>query len=168
MVQCLTVDYPIAISSTNNQSLLDSVEEAKDCWKENFLGLILDSQLQHQDLSCLPSFIVDNLFEHGAVCYLSKWQFKVSKLSFLQGGYAVNRHNFIRFLCIAVIPFICQHLIMGVNGYGWTWQVPTTLTTYWCFSSNRVFALFQGCRFTMLPCCGWWKISGPCSKRVSR
>ncbi len=43
----------------------------------------------------------------------------ISKLSFLEVGYAVNRHNFIRFLCIAVIPFIHHH-----HGYGcyWLWM----------------------------------------------
>ena len=66
----------------------------------------------------------------------------ISKLFSLEVGYAVNRHNFIRFLCIAVIHFIRQHLVMGVIGYEWTWQVPTTLATYWRFPSNKALALF--------------------------
>ena len=43
----------------------------------------------------------------------------ISKLSFLEAGYAVNCHNFIRFLCIAVIPFIHQHHIVGRC---WLWM----------------------------------------------
>ena len=35
--------------------------------------------------------------------------------------------------------------------YGWLWQVPTKLTTCWCFSSNKAFALSPGCKSTM--CC---------------
>ena len=66
----------------------------------------------------------------------------ILKLSFLEAGYTFTHHNFIRFLCIVVILFIRQHLVMGVIGYGWTWQVPTTLATYWRFPSNTAFALF--------------------------
>ena len=43
----------------------------------------------------------------------------ISKLSFLEAGYAGNRHNFIRYLCMAVIPFIRLH-----HGYWryWLWM----------------------------------------------
>ena len=51
--------------------------------------------------------------------YCAISQHDVSKLSFLEVGYAVNRHNYIRFLRIAIIPFIRQH---HGNGRYWLWM----------------------------------------------
>ena len=66
----------------------------------------------------------------------------ISKLSFLEVGYAVNHYNYIRFLCIAIIPFIRQH---HGNGHYWLWidlesahYANKTLTVLWqqgtCFA----------------------------------
>ena len=42
-------------------------------------GLFLDSPLQRRDWSCLPSSVIDSLFEpgDGALHHLSMWHFKV-------------------------------------------------------------------------------------------
>ena len=142
MVQCLTIDCPIAISSANSQLLFDSVEEAKDCWKRNLPGFFLDSRLQHQDWSSLPSFIEDNLFEHGhsTLCHLPKWHFKVV----LFGGRWCSQSPQLQSDFFELLSSLSSIRIMAMRviGYGWTWQVPTTLRTYWCFSSNRAFTSF--------------------------
>ncbi len=54
------------------------------------------------------------VMEHCAIS-----QYGVSKLSFLEVGYEVNHHNDIRFLPIAIIPFIHQH---RGNGCYWLWM----------------------------------------------
>ena len=46
-------------------------------------------------------------------------QHGISKLFFSEAGYAVNHHNYIRFLCIAIIPLIRQH---HSNGHYWLWM----------------------------------------------
>ena len=97
------------------QLLLDCIEEVKDCRKENLLGLFLDSPLQHWDWSCLPSCVTIS----AVVEYCAISQSGISKLSFLETGYTVNHYNYIRFICIAIIPLICQHL---GNGYYWLWM----------------------------------------------
>ena len=60
-------------------------------------------------------------------------------------------------------------MAIDVIGYEWTWQVPTMLTTCRYFYSNKAFALFPRMQIHHVsPCSGRWKISGPCSKRLSR
>ena len=88
----------------------------------------------------------------------------ISKLSFLVAGYALNRHNYIRFLHTAVIPFIRQ---LHSNERYWTWQLPTMPITYWLSSGNKAFALSPRMQINhaLLRFSGS-KISGPCSKRL--
>ena len=43
----------------------------------------------------------------------------ISNLSFLEAGYAVNYHNYLRFLSIAIIPLIRHH---SGNGCYWLWM----------------------------------------------
>ena len=137
------VDCPIAISSANSQLLLDSVEEAKNCWKGNlpglFLILCLSTRIEVASHPSSQTTFLSMVMVHCAIC-----QPGISKLSFLEAGYTVNHYNFISFLCMAVIPFILQHHSYGRYwlDHGWTKQVPTKLTTCWCFSNNKAFALF--------------------------
>ena len=90
----------------------------KDCQKGNFPGLFMDSPLQRRDSSCLPSSIIDSRFKRGdgALRHLSMCCFKVV---FLEAGNAVNRHHYIRFLRITIIPFICQY---HCSGCYWLWM----------------------------------------------
>ena len=53
------------------------------------------------------------VIEHCAIS-----QRGISKLSFLEKGYAINLYNYIRFLRIVIIPFIYQHY---GNGHYWLW-----------------------------------------------
>ena len=117
MVQCLTVDRPIAISSANCQLLLDCIKEAKNCWKGNLPGLFFYYLLQPWDWSCLPSNFINSLFKlgDGALRHLPT----CFKVIFLEAGYAVNCHKYIRFLRIAIIPFIRQH---HGSGCYWLWM----------------------------------------------
>ena len=55
------------------------------------------------------------VMEHGAIS-----QCRISKLSFLEAGYAVNHHNYVRFLSTTIIPLIRQH---HGNGHYWLWIV---------------------------------------------
>ena len=137
MVQCLTVDCPIAISSENCQLLLDCIEEVKDCRTGNLLALFLDSLLQRWDWSCLPSNFVNCLFKHGdgALRHLSMWRFKVV-LS--EVGNTVNHHNYIRFLRIAVIPFIRRHY-----GSGCYWLLMNLASAH-CTNNMLIFFQQQG------------------------
>ena len=77
------------------------------------------------------------VMEHCAIS-----QCGISKLSFSEAGYAVNHYNYIRFLRIAIIPFIRQH---HGNGHYWLWidlesahYANNTLTVLWqqgtCFA----------------------------------
>ena len=112
------VHRPIAISSANCQLILDCIKEAKNCWKRNLPGLFFDYLLQPWDWSCLPSNFINSLFKlgDGALRHLPTCCFKVI---FLEAGYAVNRHKYIIFLRIAIIPFIRQHHGSGCH---WLWM----------------------------------------------
>ena len=112
------MDRLIAISSANCQLLLDCIEKAKNCRKGNLPGLFLDSLLQCWDWSCLPSNFINSLFKHGdgALHLLPTCCFKVV---FSEAGYAVNHQKYIRFLRIAIIPFIHQH---HGSGCYWLWM----------------------------------------------
>ena len=112
------VDHPIAISSPNCRLLLDCIEEAKNCRKGNLPSLSLDSLLQQWDWSCLLSNFVNSHFKHGdgPLRHLPTCCFKVV---FSEASYAVNRHKYIRFLRIAIIPFIRQH---HGSGCYWLWM----------------------------------------------
>ena len=125
MVRCLMVDRLIAISSVNCQLLLDGIEKARNCRKGNLPGLFFDSLLQCWDRGCLPSNFVNSLFQHGdgALRHLPTCCFKIV---FLEADYAVNCHKYIKFFCTAIIPLSISIMAVGVIGYGWTWQVPTT------------------------------------------
>ena len=124
------------------QLLFDCIEEVKDCQKENLPGLFLDSPLQHRDWSCLPSSVVDNLFMcgDGALRHLPMWHFKVV----LFGSRWCSQSPQLQSDFFELLSSLSSIRIMAMRviGYGWTWQVPTTLRTYWCFSSNRAFTSF--------------------------
>ena len=103
---------PIAILSANSQLLLDCFEEVKDFRKGNLLGLFFFSWILR--FSCHPlsqAAFLSMVMEH---CALS--QCGISKLSFSEAGYTVSHNNCIRFLQIAIIPFICRH-----HGNGCYW-----------------------------------------------
>ena len=97
---------PIAILSTYCQLL--RLEEVKDHLKGNLLSLFLDFLLQCRIWNPFPTSVIDS-FLSTLMGYCPISQYGISKLSFLEAGYTVNHHNYIRFLCTAVIPFICQH-----------------------------------------------------------
>ena len=159
MVQCLTVECPIAILSANCQLLLHCIEEVKDCRKGNLPGLFLNSLLQRWDWSCLPSnfgySFLSMVMEHCAIS-----QHGISKLSFLEAGYAVNCHNYIRFLRIAVIPFIHQH-----HGKGCYWLWMNLASSHYA-NDTLIFLWQQGICFlpkrANLPC---FSIALPCFSR---
>ncbi len=175
MVQCLMVDCLIAISSVNCQLLLDCIEKTRNCRKGNLPGLFFDSLLQCWDRGCLPSNFINSLFKHGdgALRHLPTCCFKIV---LLEVGYAVNRHHYIRFLRITIIPFICQY---HCSGYYWLWMVLASAH----YTNNTLTFLLQqgffsklhpqGCKPTM--CCFapagrnlaraqtgflWWRLGG--------
>ena len=151
MVQCLVVDGLIAISSANCQLLLDCIEKAWNCRKGNSPGLFLDSLLQCWNWSCLPSNFINSLFKHGdgALRHLPTCCFKVV---FLEVGYAVNHHHYIRFLCVTIIPYICQY---HCSGCYWLWMVLAsahyTNNTLTFLQQQGFFSKLhpQGCKPTM-------------------
>ena len=69
-------------------------------------------------LKLSPIHFWEQLFKHGdgALRHLPMCCFKVV---FLEAGYAVNRHHYIRFLRITIIPFICQY---HCSGCYWLWM----------------------------------------------
>ena len=66
----------------------------------------------------VASNFVNSHFKHGdgALRHLPTCCFRVV---FSEAGYTVNRHKYIRFLCIAIIPFIRQH---HGSGFYWLWM----------------------------------------------
>ena len=148
----------------------------KDCRKGNLPALFLDSLLQRWDWSRLPSNFVNSLFKHGdkALSHLPMWRFRVV-LS--EVGNAVNHHNYITVLRIAVIPFIRRHqgsgcylLWMDLESARYTNNTLTFLQ-----QQGFIPKLYpQGCKPTM--CCLapagrrflayaqkgylWWKMGG--------
>ena len=140
---------PIAISSANCQLLLDCIEKVKNCRKGNLPGLFLDSLLQRWDWSCLLSNFVKSFFKHGdGALHLLPTCFKVVFLE------AVNCYKYIRFLGIAIIPFIHQYYGSGCY---WLWMnlasAHYTNNTLTFFQQQGFIPKLhpQGCKPTM--CC---------------
>ena len=61
--QSLTVDGLVSILCADGQPLFDSIEEARDHWKRNFVGFLANFSLERGEGDCFPAFVIDNLFQ---------------------------------------------------------------------------------------------------------
>ena len=142
----------------------------KDCRKGNLQGLILDSLLQHGDWSCLPSSIVDCLFErgNGAMRHLPTlrcpfWRWVMQWVTQLIITITSD------FSALPSSLSSVSIMAMGVIGYGWTLRVLTTPTTPGLASGNKALPLSPRKQIHhVLPRSGQWKIFGSYQKGYLR
>ena len=134
------VDCPLAISSANCQLLLDCIEDVRDCRTGNLLGLFLDSLLQHWDWSCLPSNFVKTAFLSMVMMHCASFQCGVSKLSCRKWVTQLITTTTSDFSALTSSPSSVGIMAVGVIGYRWTWQLPTTPRIRWLSSSNKALS----------------------------
>ena len=168
MVQCLTVDSPIAISSANCQSLFDRVEEAKDHWKGNLLGPFPWFSTSAPGLKSPPILRHRQPFWAWWWCTAQSLNVAFQSCPFWWQATHSIATTTSDFSIPPSSPSSVSFTAMSVIGYGWTWQLPTMPTTYWLSSGNKAFALSPRMQINhALLRFGWSKISGPRSKRLS-